>query len=193
MKSARIAILAALGIILGFAGVVWKKFGQGPAETAVDGPAAVGKESAAAKTPSPATTPIVKPVVRDKSLGPESKIAVGQHILVSFKGSEVGFGDRSQEEAKRLAIEIAERLERGEEVATLVERFSDDPARSVDLGIRRVANWGKMPDSDSITPRDALPAAYTDLLFSLERGKCGVAEYDRQKNSLGYFVVKRIE
>lgn len=193
MKNARIAILAALGIILGFAGVVWKKFGSGPHDDTGRIPAGLEKKSTSSNATDAGPAPVVKPVVRDKSLGPESKIAVGQHILVSFKGSEVGFGERSQEEAKRLAIEIAERLERGEEVATLVEKFSDDPARSVDLGIRRVANWGKMPDSDSVTPRDALPAAYTDLLFSLERGKCGVAEYDRQKNSLGYFVVKRIE
>ena len=118
------------------------------------------------------------------------RIAV-QHILIAFKGSipkpEV---TRSQDEAEKLALEVFDRAQKGEDFAALVKEYTDDEYP----GIYRMANKGITPDpSKQEYPREGMIKSFGDVGFSLLVNGIGLAEYHPQKCKYGWHIIKRIE
>jgi parvulin-like peptidyl-prolyl isomerase len=124
----------------------------------------------------------------------DEHIAV-QHILIGFKDA-VGFqgnpppkaATRTQEDARKLAYELLDRAEKGEDYLKLVEEYTDDQAP----GIYSMANNGVAPTSDEEFPRNQLVPAFGDLGFGLKMGEVGVADYDSNTSPFGYHVIKRV-
>lgn len=118
------------------------------------------------------------------------RIAV-QHILIAFKGSiPKPSVTRSKDEAKKLAQEVLERAQKGEDFAALVQECTDDEYP----GIYRLANKGITPDeSKQEYPRQAMIKSFGDVGFSLPVNGIGMAEYHPQNCKYGWHIIKRIE
>ena len=118
------------------------------------------------------------------------RIAV-QHILIAFKGSIPKPAlTRSKDEAKKLAQEVFERAQKGEDFAALVKEYTDDEYP----GIYRMANKGITPDqSKQEYPREGMIKSFGDVGFSLPVNGIGLAEYHPQKCKYGWHIIKRIE
>ncbi|MBC8371824.1 MAG: peptidylprolyl isomerase [Planctomycetes bacterium] len=74
------------------------------------------------------TVPQFDEVVRRPlpDIGDEPEYIRIQHILISFKGTRTS-ATRTQEEAEALAAEVLKRAQAGEDFASLVVEFTDDP------------------------------------------------------------------
>ncbi len=118
------------------------------------------------------------------------RIAV-QHILIAFKGSiPKPAVTRSKEEAKKLAQEVLERAQKGEDFAALVKEYTDDEYP----GIYRMSNKGVTPDrSKQEYPREGMIKSFGDVGFALPVDGIGMAEYHSQKCKYGWHIIKRIE
>jgi hypothetical protein len=114
-----------------------------------------------------------------------------QHILIAFKGSiPKPTVTRSKDEAKKMAQEVFERAQKGEDFDALVKEYTDDEYP----GIYRLANKGVTPDqSKQEYPREAMIKSFGDVGFSLAVGGIGLAEYHAQKCKYGWHIIKRIE
>jgi hypothetical protein len=114
-----------------------------------------------------------------------------QHILIAFKGSiPKPTVTRSKEEAEKLAREVFERAQKGEDFATLVKEYTDDEYP----GIYRMANKGITPDqSKQEYPREGMIKSFGDVGFALPVNGIGLAEYHSQKSKYGWHIIKRIE
>ena len=122
--------------------------------------------------------------------GEPDHIAV-QHILIAFKGSiPKPTVTRSKDEAKKLAQEIFERAQKGEDFAAMVKEYTDDEYP----GIYRMANKGITPDkSQQEYPREGMIKSFGDVGFSLPVGGIGLAEYHSKNSKYGWHIIKRIE
>lgn len=129
--------------------------------------------------------------------GQDEHITV-QHILIGFKDA-IGFqqgggpvppevGGRTQEDARKLAYELLDRVKAGEDFDKLMQENSDDTGP----GIYSMSNTGVQPGSRE-TAREGMVPAFGDVGFSLKVGEIGMADYDPQKSPFGYHVIKRIE
>jgi PPIC-type PPIASE domain len=118
------------------------------------------------------------------------RVAV-QHILISFKGSiPKPSVTRTKEEAQKLAEEIVERANKGEDFDALVKQYTDDEYP----GIYRMSNKGITPDqSKQEYPRQGMVKGFGDVSFSLPVGGIGMAKYDPQVSKYGWHIIKRIE
>jgi hypothetical protein len=118
------------------------------------------------------------------------RVAV-QHILISFKGAiPKPTVTRSKEEAQKLAEEVFERANKGEDFDALVKQYTDDEYP----GVYRMSNKGVTPDqSIQEYPREDMVKGFGDISFSLPVGGIGMAKYDPQKSRFGWHIIKRIE
>ncbi len=118
------------------------------------------------------------------------RVAV-QHILISFKGSiPKPSVTRTKDEAQKLAQEVFERANKGEDFDSLVKQYTDDEYP----GIYRMSNKGITPDqSKQEYPREGMVKGFGDVGFSLPVGGIGMAKYDSQKSKYGWHIIKRIE
>ncbi len=125
----------------------------------------------------------------------DDHIAV-QHILIGFKDA-VGFqgrqvpekaASRTQEDARKLAYELMDRAEQGEDYDKLVQEYTDDSAP----GIYSMANNGVAPTTEGEFPRNQLVPAFGDVGFGLQEGEIGIADYDPATSPFGYHVIKRV-
>jgi parvulin-like peptidyl-prolyl isomerase len=118
------------------------------------------------------------------------RVAV-QHILIAFKGSiPKTTVTRTREEAQKLAQEVFERANKGEDFDALVKQYTDDEYP----GIYRMANTGITPDpSKQEYSRAAMVKGFGDVSFSLPVGGIGMSKYDPQKSKFGWHIIKRIE
>lgn len=118
-----------------------------------------------------------------------------QHCLISFRGVPNIDQSRSQEEAEKLAKELFQRAQSGEEFRPIVNRYTDDSAP----GIYRIANKGFPEDMSPIVPsnkihaRHAMVSAFGDVAFSLEVGEVGLTEYDEKASPFGWHIIKRLK
>jgi parvulin-like peptidyl-prolyl isomerase len=203
MFNARNAVaLLTAGFVIGLAGVCFKSMGSGfvarnpsaPVESRLERSAPPSRKTAerpaaAARSGDPGERPAGLLIVESRPR-PQPDIATARHVLIAFKGAAAGLSERSQEEARALAYELADRLRQGDDVELLIDEHSDDPSRGTDRGLRRLCNFGLEVDLGE-TARDAMPRAYGDVLFALAAGDCAVADYDPARCPLGYFVIKR--
>jgi len=121
----------------------------------------------------------------------DSKQITVQHILISFQGSipkpEV---TRTQEEAQKLASEILQRTEAGEDFDALVKEYSDDAYP----GSYTMADIGAPYDEvNGIFSRSRMVKSFGDVSFSLGVGEIGMAEYDPVDSKYGWHIIKRLE
>lgn len=124
----------------------------------------------------------------------DDHIAV-QHILIGFKDA-VGFrgspppkaATRTQEDARKLAYELLDRAEKGEDYTKLVQEYTDDSAP----GIYSMSNNGIAPTSEEEFPRNQLVPAFGDVGFGLQMNEIGIADYDPETSPFGYHVIKRV-
>jgi len=118
------------------------------------------------------------------------RIAV-QHVLIAFKGSiPKPSVTRSKDEAEKLAREVLERAQKGEDFAALVKECTDDEYP----GIYRLANKGITPDERKQEyPRQAMIKSFGDVGFSLPVDGIGMAEYHPLNSKYGWHIIKRIE
>ena len=133
--------------------------------------------------------PPIKILYAERIIGPD-RVAV-QHILVAFKGSVPEEKIvRTQEEAQVLAMELFERVQKGEDFDALVKKYTDDEYP----GIYRMSNFGVEPDKDKKEySRAGMVRSFGDVSFSLALGGVGLAVYDPQKSKYGWHIIKRIE
>ena len=166
---------------------------------APEGPAPL-PPPAAPKPPvtSPPVTP-KRPPPPPPPLAPEaepSRITV-QHVLIAFKGAYMAPATvtRTQEEARTFALEILERVRKGEDIVELSKRFSSDPGggRYVLVNDGGKAARGEFLRSQFIKP-------FVDVAFRLKVGEAGLADYDPTKDAdgrvrcpYGWHVIKRLE
>ena len=122
---------------------------------------------------------------------PEPDRVAVQHILISFKGAiPKPTVTRTREEAQKLAEEVFERANKGEDFDALVKQYTDDEYP----GIYRMSNKGITPDqSKQEFPREGMVKGFGDVSFSLPVGGIGMAKYDSQKSKYGWHIIKRIE
>lgn len=112
-----------------------------------------------------------------------------QHILVGFTGSIPGKNvQRTQEEAKKLAEEILERAQKGENFDELVKKYTDDQAP----GIYEMTNVNSAAKPGAFRRLDMVPA-FGDVGFKLEKGSVGLANFDPNSSPYGFHVIKRVE
>jgi peptidyl-prolyl cis-trans isomerase NIMA-interacting 1 len=98
------------------------------------------------------------------------------HILVSYAGASAAASTRSREEARARAEELAGRLARGEDFATLAAEYGDDATRT------RAGDLGAFS-------RQKFPASFTAAAFALAPGQTsGIVE-----TRYGFHVIRRTE
>jgi parvulin-like peptidyl-prolyl isomerase len=124
------------------------------------------------------------------SIEEPDRVAV-QHILISFKGAiPKPTVTRTKEEAQKLAEEVFERANKGEDFDALVKQYTNDEYP----GVYRMSNKGITPDqSKQEYPREGMVKSFGDVSFSLPVGGIGMAKYDSQKSRFGWHIIKRIE
>ena len=135
---------------------------------------------------APATT--AAPVVLEN--GEPSTITV-QHCLIGFTGS---VGDktigRSKESAAKLAAELLEKANSGEDFDTIVKTYTDDSHP----GIYQMSNSGVPEDTRAgVYSRDKMVPAFGNVGFKLEVGQYGMSEHDPIKSPFGWHLIKRLK
>jgi len=157
-------------------------------------------------SPPPSAQPGAKKLQPPKPLGPNanpvpegepSRITV-HHVLIAFKGAHRAppTVNRTQDEAKTLALEILERAKNGEDIAALAKEYSSDPGG----GLYTLVNTGVAKEKPSDIPRANFIKPFVDVAFKLKVGEVGLVDYDPAKDArgnplspFGWHVIKRLE
>ncbi len=114
-----------------------------------------------------------------------------QHILIAFQGSiPESKVTRSKEEAQKLAEQLLERANKGEDFDALVKQYTDDRYP----GIYKMSNAGVTPDeSQQEYSRTGMVKSFGDVGFSLPVNGIGLAVFDPQKSKYGWHIIKRLK
>ena len=114
---------------------------------------------------------------------------VVQHILIGFNKSVRGKKiERTKKEAQKLAYDLLERLEAGEDFDALVKEYTNDKYP----GIMSLTNTNAPMRSDSRT-RGEVVLGFGDLSFRLEVGEIGIVDYSYSSSPFGWHIIKRLE
>ena len=105
---------------------------------------------------------------------PEEEKISAAHILVAFKGSMRSRSDRTKEEAKKIAAELAARARKGEDFAELARRHSEGPSA------------GKGGQLNEFSRRQMVKP-FADAAFALRVGQVS----DPVETPFGFHVIKR--
>jgi len=111
-----------------------------------------------------------------------------QHILISFKGKVTKPVERSKKQADKLAWEIFDRAEAGEDFDALVQEYTDDKHP----GIYTMVNRG-IPQKAGMSKREGMAVSFGDISFRLEVGEIGMARFHAELSPFGWHIIKRIE
>ena len=113
-----------------------------------------------------------------------------QHCLIGFKGS-VGSKPikRSQEEAGKLAAELLEKLNSGDDFDEIIETYTDDSPP----GIYKMVNSGVKVTEPGVAPRGKMVPAFGDVGFKLDVDEYGMSEYDAKDSPFGWHIIKRLK
>lgn len=114
-----------------------------------------------------------------------------RHLLIAFEGSfPAQPTQRSMKDAAKLAAELFDRANAGEDFDALAKEYSSDPLRRT----YKLTNFNVAPDDDSgESERGIVAAAFGDVAFSLEVGAIGMAKYHPLKSRSGWHIIKRLE
>lgn len=112
-----------------------------------------------------------------------------QHVLVSFAGKLPGkVIQRSEKEARKLAGEILQRAEAGEDFDALVKEYTDDSYP----GVYGMANRGAQPQGENEYRREDMVPGFGDVAFSLAPDGIGMCEFDAMTSPFGFHIIKRL-
>lgn len=99
------------------------------------------------------------------------------HVLIAYKGAQRSAATRTKEEAQKLAADIAKRAQKGEDIAKLAEKYSDDKSAKQNKGDLGYFTWGRMV------------GAFQEVAFALEPGKVS----DPVETPFGFHIIKVID
>ena len=120
--------------------------------------------------------------------GEPSAITV-QHCLIGFAGSVRGKSiSRSKEAAAKLAVDLLEKANSGEDFDTIVKAYTDDSPP----GIYEMVNSG-LPAGGGAFSRDKMVPAFGDVGFRLKVGEYGMSEHDPKASPFGWHIIKRLK
>ena len=164
-----------------------------------EGPAPLPPPVAPAPPPAPPAPapapppPAAAPVDPKPPPPPEpepSRITV-QHVLIAFKGAHMAppTVTRTQEEARAFALEILERVRKGEDIQKLAKEYSTDPGG----GLYTLVNSGVKQVEPTDIPRGKFIPPFTKVAFKLKVGEAGLAEYNAKTCPYGWHIIKRLE
>jgi len=111
-----------------------------------------------------------------------------QHVLVAVQGTGVPGVTRTKEEAERLAQQVLERAQKGQDFRELVRLYSDE--RRGD-GTLRIANFGMTAGPDEYE-RGRLARGFARAAFALEPGDITLVPWDPPGSPYGWHVLRRI-
>jgi parvulin-like peptidyl-prolyl isomerase len=111
-----------------------------------------------------------------------------QHVLISFKGKTDKPVERSKKQADKLAWDIFDRAEAGEDFDALVKEYTDDSYP----GTYKMTNRGAARLSGH-TPRDNMAVSFGDVSFKLDVGEIGMARFHAELSPFGWHIIKRLE
>lgn len=111
-----------------------------------------------------------------------------QHTLISFEGRLDRPVGRTKKEAEKLAWEIFDRAEAGEDFDALVKQYTNDSYP----GIYTMTNRGVAKRKDA-SPRANMAASFGDVSFGLEVGEIGMARFNPDLSPFGWHIIKRLE
>ena len=96
------------------------------------------------------------------------------HILIKFGDKPGTPGNRSKEEAEKLAASLAKRIRNGESINALAQEYSDDPSAKQNSGDLGYFTWGRMVDE------------FQEAAFNLAPGQVS----DPVLTSFGYHIIQ---
>ena len=111
-----------------------------------------------------------------------------QHVLISFKGKTSKPVERSKKQAEKLAWEIFDRAEAGEDFDALVKEYTNDSYP----GIYKMTNRGAARLAGH-SLRDDMAVNFGDISFRLAPGEIGMARYHAELSPFGWHIIKRLE
>ena len=112
-----------------------------------------------------------------------------QHILISFTGKVRGKDiKRTEGKAKKLAYELLERVNKGEDFDALVKEHTDD----AHPGIYGLANIGVKPEAGEF-PRTGMVRGFGNVAFKLKVGEIGISDYEQKDSPFGWHIIKRLK
>ena len=111
-----------------------------------------------------------------------------QHVLISFKGKTDKPVERSKKQAEKLAWEIFDRAEAGEDFDVLVKEYTDDSYP----GIYKMTNRGAARLAGH-SQRDNMAVYFGDVSFKLDVGEIGMARFHSELCPFGWHIIKRLE
>ena len=123
---------------------------------------------------------------KKKSKNPD--VVTVQHVLISFKGKISKPVERTKKQAEKLAWEIFDRAEAGEDFDALVKEYTNDSHP----GIYTMVNRG-VAQPPGTSKRDSMAVNFGDVSFRLDVGEIGMAKFHAELSPFGWHIIKRIE
>jgi len=111
-----------------------------------------------------------------------------QHVLISFKGKTSEPVERTKKQAEKLAWEIFDRAEAGEDFDALVQEYTNDSHP----GIYTMVNRG-VPQKAGTSKREDMAVSFGDVSFRLDVGEIGMARFHVELSPFGWHIIKRLE
>jgi NIMA-interacting peptidyl-prolyl cis-trans isomerase 1 len=126
-----------------------------------------------AASPKPAASVAARPAPPAARPEQEEKISAS-HILVGYQGARRAKADRTKDEARKLATELAARAKKGEDFAELARKNSEGPSAP------RGGNLNEFTRRQMVKP-------FADAAFALKVGQVS----DPVETPFGFHVIKR--
>ena len=114
-----------------------------------------------------------------------------QHILIAFQGSHPS-ATRSQEEARKLAYEILEKANAGEDFESLAKKYSTDYKRD-GRGLAYTMTNMLQPKEEGKYKRKDMAGSFGNTSFVLDIDEIGIADYSPSGSPFGWHIIKRIK
>jgi len=116
------------------------------------------------------------------------------HILIAYSGAPRMSGiSRSLADAKKLAYDLLEQINNGDDWASLKKEYSNDPGPTGEGGgPYAMSNTGALRQQ-GVTPRGKMVPAFGGVGFQLEVGEVRIADHDPVKSPFGYHIIKRVK
>jgi len=121
----------------------------------------------------PRASAMARPEQQPAPAPAEEKIAAS-HILVGYKGAMRSRSERTKEEAKKIATELAARAKKGEDFAELARKHSEGPSAP------RGGQLNEFTRKQMVKP-------FADAAFALQVGQVS----DPVESPFGFHVIKR--
>jgi len=111
-----------------------------------------------------------------------------QHILISFAGTRTK-ATRTKEEAEKLALEVLEKVKKGEDFDALSQKHSDDRPP----GVYSMVNHNAPQILQAEIPRARMVKGFGDVSFKLAVGEIGMAAWEEKDSPFGWHIIRRLK